>query len=97
MRLEFDDWEQYSSAQLWVTALQQVLLSNGIGTGIIVTFASYNDFNTKRIRTEVCTLNVVAIVVNVVVGVFFMEVAGTFEYYNSNGVCICLKKFPTGL
>lgn len=90
MRLEFDDWEEYSSPELWVTALQQVLLSNGIGTGIIVTFASYNDFNTNRIRTEVCTLNVVAIVVNVVVGVFFTEVVGTFKYYDGNGVRICL-------
>lgn len=78
--LEFNDWEQYSSVALWVTALQQVLLSTGLGTGVIVTFSSYNDFNTNRIRGDACILNIVAFVVNVSVAILFVEVAGTFNY-----------------
>lgn len=84
--IDFDDWEQYTSAELWVTALQQVLTSNGIGTGIIVTFSSYNDFNTNRIRADACTLYIVAFIVNVAVGIMFVEVAGTLKYDDDKGV-----------
>lgn len=92
MSLDFDDWKEYSSVDLWVTALQQVLISNGIGTGIIATFSSYNDFSTYHIRGDACTLNVVGIIVNVVIGVLFTEVAGTFKYYTSSGVSTYLHR-----
>lgn len=83
--IKFNDWEQYSSVALWVTALQQVLLSTGVGTGIIVTFASYNDFNTNRIRGDAYALNIVAFIVNVFMGILFVEVAGTLDFNtNSN-------------
>lgn len=89
--LEFIDWKQYSSVALWVTALQQVLLSTGLGTGIIVTFSSYNNFNTNRIRGDACILNIVAFMVNVFVGILFVEVAGTLNYE------IHVKKASAGL
>lgn len=73
------DWEQYSSPTLWLTTLQQVFLTTGIGSGIFMTFASYNDFNRNEIRGAVCTLTIVAFIINVSVGILFAELAGIVQ------------------
>lgn len=85
-----------TNIKMWMLVFELVLFNLGIGTGTIVTFASYNQFHSHRIRKDVIVVCVVSFVVNVIVALFMLENIGVITYNLMDGIYRVRKTQASG-
>ncbi|XP_047741558.1 sodium-dependent proline transporter [Hyalella azteca] len=72
-------WEKLLDVNVWRKALEQVVYSLSIGGGGLVTFGSYNDFNTK-VHIDVLILSVLDLIASLMCAVTIFSVMGAMAY-----------------
>ncbi|KAA0203036.1 hypothetical protein HAZT_HAZT000328 [Hyalella azteca] len=72
-------WEKLLDVNVWRKALEQVIYSLSVGGGGLVTFGSYNDFNTK-VHVDVLILSVLDLMASLMSAVTIFSVLGAMAY-----------------
>lgn len=72
----FDDRSNMTDPKMWILVYEHVLFTLCIGTGVIITFSSYNSFHSKLVKKHVAAFNAISFIVNVFSGIITLTQVG---------------------
>lgn len=92
--ITFNDADHFFNVETWVLAFEHVLYGLGTGTGVLLTFSSYNSFYSNHIRKDVTIINIVSFLLNIASALITLHNTGVITYHPSDSeVIFSLQKF----